>query len=89
MGDKIQQLRKNLPEFLVENRAIYGILSKGIHELSERECLAAFNAVKVGIEIILDAKLEESARRKKLEEAKRSIQALVSANTFGSKKAMQ
>ncbi|MGJ7915455.1 hypothetical protein ACI48D_08260 [Massilia sp. LXY-6] len=80
MGEKILLLSKYLPEFLVQNRAIYGILSKGVHELSEDECLAAFPAVKLGIEIILDAKLEEAARRKKLQVAAKSIQALVAAN---------
>ena len=81
MGEKIQLLHHHLPSFLVENRAIYGILSKGVHELSEAECLDAFPAVKVGIEIILDAKLEEDARRKKLEAARKSIQALAAANS--------
>ena len=81
MGEKIQLLHRHLPSFLVENRAIYGILSKGVHELSEAECLDAFPAVKVGIEIILDAKLEEDARRKKLEAAKKSIQALAAATS--------
>jgi hypothetical protein len=81
MGEKIQLLHRHLPSFLVENRAIYGILSKGIHELSEAECLDAFPVVKMGIEIILDAKLEEEARRKKLEAAKKSIQALAATTT--------
>ncbi|MGJ7916368.1 hypothetical protein ACI48D_12950 [Massilia sp. LXY-6] len=80
MGEKILLLRGHLPEFLVENRAIYGILSKGVHELSEDECLKAFPAVKVGIEIILDAQIEEAARRKKLEAATKSIQALAANN---------
>jgi len=80
MSEKIQILKEYLPEFLVENRVIYGILSKGIHELSENECLAAFPAVKVGIEIILDGNLEQAARRKKLDAARTSIQAIASAN---------
>lgn len=81
MGEKIQLLHRHLPSFLVENRAIYGILSKGIHELSEAECLDAFPVVKVSIEIILDAKLEEDARRKKLEAATKKIQALAAATS--------
>jgi hypothetical protein len=80
VGEKIQMLNRYLPAFLVENRAMYGILSKGVHELSEEECLAAFPVVKVGIEIILDARLEEDARRKKLQAAQKAIQALASAS---------
>lgn len=73
MNEKILILQSKLPEFLVENRAIYSILSKGIHELSEKECLAAFPAIKVGIEIILEEKLEHIKKTKKLEEAKQAI----------------
>lgn len=73
MNEKILILQSKLPDFLVENRAIYSILSKGIHELSEEECLAAFPAIKVGIEIILEEKLEQMKKAKKLEEAKRAI----------------
>ncbi len=79
MNEKIKLLQSELPEFLVENSAIYSILSKGIHELNEKECLAAFPAMKVGIEIILDEKLEQLNRAKKLAEAKKSITALNSA----------
>ena len=37
MAEKISILREYLPGFLVENKILYGILSKGIHELSEDE----------------------------------------------------
>ncbi|MFI3135251.1 MAG: hypothetical protein QX197_00585 [Methylococcaceae bacterium] len=79
MNEKIVILNSELPEFLVENKSMYSILSKGIHELSENECLAAFPVIKVGIEIILDDKLEKINREKKLEEAKKAI------STLGSK----
>ncbi|OZY84377.1 short-chain dehydrogenase [Cellvibrio mixtus] len=78
MSEKIEMLKSELPNFLVENKSIYSVLSKGIHELSENECLAAFPALKVGIEIILDEKLESIERRKKLEEAKKAISSLTS-----------
>lgn len=78
MGEKIELLADYLPSFLVENKSMYGILSKGIHELSEDVCLAAFPVVKVGIEIILDAKIEEAAAKKKLASARLAIQQLAS-----------
>lgn len=65
MDDKIKLLQDNLPEVLVENRAVYGIMSKGIHELSEDECLALFPNVKLGIELILDEKLYEQEKQSK------------------------
>lgn len=59
MDEKIKLLREKLPEILVENRSIYGIMSKGIHELSEDECKGLFPDVKLGIELILDEKLHQ------------------------------
>jgi hypothetical protein len=76
MSEKIELLKNELPEFLVENKSMYSILSKGIHELSEQECLAAFPVLKVGIEIVLEQKLENMQRAKKLEEARRAITSL-------------
>lgn len=73
MSEKISLLRTKLPEFLIDNSALYSILSKGLHELGEDECLAAFPVVKLGIEIILDDKLEKSRKEKKLLEAKKTI----------------
>ncbi|MEO8885746.1 MAG: hypothetical protein ABI367_06760 [Mucilaginibacter sp.] len=74
ISDKIELLSHHLPTFLVENKGLYGILSKGIHELTEDECLSYFEIVKVGIEFILDEKLEKALKEKKIAEAKRRIQ---------------
>ncbi|MBZ7346837.1 short-chain dehydrogenase [Klebsiella michiganensis] len=73
MAEKIKMLEENLPPFLVEHRNIYGILSKGVHELTEEECLNSFEIVKVGIEIILDEHLEEKARKAKIDAASKAI----------------
>ena len=73
MDEKILLLKDYLPSFLVENRGLYSILSKGIHSLSEEECLRYFDTVRVGIELILDEKHEQLEKRKKLEKAKSAI----------------
>ncbi|NII81198.1 short-chain dehydrogenase [Pedobacter sp. SG908] len=73
MAEKIVFLKDFLPEFLVEHSELYGILSKGIHELEEEECLAYFDTVKVGIELILDEKLEKYNKEKKKADAKAKI----------------
>ena len=65
MDEKIGKLKDYLPITLVEIKQIYGILSKGIHELSEKECLTYFDAMRTGIEIILDDKLEQRKRAEK------------------------
>lgn len=76
MDEKIDLLKDYLPSFLVQNRSIYKILSKGIHQLDENTCLAHFDTLKVGIEIILDEKLEEAKKRKKIEDANKKLQQL-------------
>lgn len=76
MAEKIVMLEHFLPPFLVENRALYSVLSVGVHTLSEEECLAAFPAVRLAIELILDGLLEERERQAKLKSAAQSIAAL-------------
>lgn len=75
--DKILLLKDFLPKFLVKHRSIYSILSKGIHELGEEECLECFNPVKVGIELILDQKIKEIERKKKERKASQTINKIV------------
>jgi hypothetical protein len=76
MIEKIGLLKNYLPQFLVEHKEMYGILSKGIHELTEDECLAAFEPMKLGIEIILDAKVDEYDRQQKETMASQRIREL-------------
>ena len=76
MEEKITLLASHLPEFLVKNRGLYGILSVGVHTLSEEQCLNAFPAVKVAIELTLDDLLKSYERAEKLKAAAKSIEAL-------------
>lgn len=74
MDERIKMVKDYLPEFLVENRSLYAILSKGIHELDENECLKYFETVKIGIEQILDEKIIQKERAEKAEKARKAIQ---------------
>ena len=73
MEDKIQALKDHLPKFLVDNKSLYSILSTGIHQLNEEDCLSYFDTVRAGIEIILDEKLEEIKRQEKMKIAQQKI----------------
>lgn len=73
MNDKIALLQDYLPRTLVEIKDVYGILSKGIHELSEEECLQYFDAMRNGIELILDDKLEQKKKEQKRKETLESV----------------
>ena len=74
MDDKIKKVKAYLPEFLVENRSLYAILSTGIHGLTEDECLQYFETVKIGIEQILDEKIIQKEKTDKAIKAREAIQ---------------
>lgn len=73
MEEKITLLKDYLPEFLVENKKMYSILSVGIHSLSENDCLKYFETVKIGIELILDEKIEILKKQEKAQAVKKSL----------------
>jgi hypothetical protein len=73
MDEKIILLREKLPSFLVENSSLYSILSKGIHALTEEECLEYFGPVRIAIELILDEKIEQEKKISKIEAAKKAL----------------
>jgi hypothetical protein len=60
----------------VTNKSIYSILSKGIHELAEEECLNAFPVIKLSIELILDEKLVEIQTQAKTRQVKTELELL-------------
>lgn len=62
---KIETLKDYLPKVLVTNKNVYGIVSKGVHELSEEECREMFPYIKAGIELVLDDLLAEKERKEK------------------------
>jgi hypothetical protein len=57
--ERIRLLHKHLPPRLVSAASLYKLLSVGIHELSEEECLDAFAFVKGAIELILKERHED------------------------------
>lgn len=76
MDEKIKSLNGYLPSFIVENNSIYGILSKGVHELTEEECLAYFDCMRQSIELILDERLEQLEKKKKEAEVKKTLSSI-------------
>jgi hypothetical protein len=83
MGEKIDALKDYLPIFLVEHKAVYGILSLGIHQLTEDQCLAFYQVLHESIITILEddrRRKEDDDRRKSLSEAIKKIQAVNSSD---------
>jgi len=62
---KVAALKDYLPNSLTSRTNMYGIISKGIHELGEDECRAMFPLVKTGIELILDDIISAKERAEK------------------------
>lgn len=79
MSERTSLLKGHLPTFLVEHPEMYSLLSKGIHELSEQECLEHFDTLRIGIELILDEKLERKEREKKIQDAKAALSKAINA----------
>ena len=73
MDEKVKFLKGHIPDFLYENRQMYSILSLGIHELSEEDCLAAFEPLKLSLKIIL----EEDKKKKEELDLKRKAAAAI------------
>lgn len=79
IDEKIGALRDHLPPALVENKAAYGILSTGIHELSEDACRAYFPVVRQAIITILDQDLQARTRNEQAEKLRKEIAAIAGA----------
>lgn len=76
---KVQEVEKIIPTELESVKDhLYSVLSKGIHEYDEQECLEIYEIVKFVIEEILDKQLEEKKREEKIKKAKEALIAKVS-----------
>jgi hypothetical protein len=70
MNERISLLKSHLPEFLVRNAKLYSILSLGVHELNEQDCLDFFPVLRQSTIWILEQdkkKQEELAQEAALE----------------------
>lgn len=74
MQEKIKMLDDYLPDVLVKNPAFYIVVSKGIHEMSEEDCLLYFPVMKEYILIIL----RQWEQKRKDAESEKEISASIS-----------
>ncbi len=75
--EKIKMLSEYLPHYLIENAKVYGVLSKGVHELSEEECSDYFDVMHTSIEIICEEKLTELERNRKASAGAKALQKIL------------
>ena len=72
--ERIKMLKDYLPSTLTSNATIYGIVSKGIHELSEEMCIEYFPVLQDCIFMIL----EKWEQERKLTEREAQLSASIS-----------
>lgn len=70
MNEKIEFLKNEPPEFLTKNKSI---LSIGIHELEEEDCLKYYPTLKMSIELVLTEKKEKLERIQKVKKAQSEL----------------
>jgi len=76
--EKIKLLKGFLPDLITDHPKIYGVVSKGIHELSEEECLKYFPVLKDGIVMILDDIVAKKEKERAAAEYKQSLNGILS-----------
>jgi hypothetical protein len=85
VNERVALLKHQLPKFLTEHPQIYGLLSKGIHELSDNDCLKHFDTLRICIEIILEERLAAQETEIKVVEARSALSKITptqSSNNF-------
>lgn len=78
MDNKLKMLESHLPDVMKDNKSLYGVLSKGIHELTEKDCLRYFPVVRQIIELILDDLEYVRQKDLKKKETRNKLSAIVS-----------
>ena len=73
MDEKIDALKGDLPEFVVKNKNIYGVLSRGLHELSEDACGQYYELLLQSILLILDQEKAQNEKEKKEEALQKAL----------------
>lgn len=80
MDEKIVAIKNYLPAFLYDNhKALYGILSLGIHQLDEEECLSYFSVLYDCIILILDDRLAQKEKEMTTKRAAASLSKIAAA----------
>lgn len=71
---RVEEREKIIPDILEEiKNQIYTVLSKGVHEYSEDDCLNMYDAVFFVIESILENELMKKEKEKRANEVKKAI----------------
>ena len=80
MDEKIVAIKNYLPAFLYDNhKALYGILSMGVHQLDEEECLGFYPVLYDCILLVLEDRLAQKEKEETTKKAVASLSKIVTA----------
>jgi hypothetical protein len=78
MADRIKELSAHLPLAVVKYKEAYGILSRGLHELTEEDCKKYFPIVRAAIIAMLEQRYEAEEKAKAEADLDRAMAAIAS-----------
>jgi hypothetical protein len=73
MPDRVKLVASELPSFVVEHPELYGVLSKGVHELSEEECARELPLLQSCMKLIAEQRLDRIRRAKNEADVKKML----------------
>lgn len=76
MTDRVSELAEFLPPAVVQYKDTYGILSLGLHELTEAECRRYFPVVRAAVIMMLEQRYEAAEKAKVIAELDRAVAAI-------------
>jgi hypothetical protein len=74
-------VRNHLPSFVVEHPSLYGLLSKGVHQLSEKECAEEMPTLRRAMEVIFRDRTTKAREVKQKAEAAKLVQQAVARHS--------
>lgn len=80
MAERVKELAAHLPPAVVKYKETYGILSKGLHELTESECKKYFPIVRASIISMLEQRYEAAEKAKAAADLDRAVAAIAEEN---------
>lgn len=76
MSEKVETLSEWLPPALVKFKSAYGILSKGVHELTEDECKRYFPTIRASIIMMLEERYVAEQKQRAAIDLEREFRAI-------------
>ena len=84
MTDRVSELAAHLPPAVVKYKDTYGILSRGLHELTEAECKRHFPVIRAAVIMMLEQRYEAAEKAKAIAELDRAV-AVIAKEAKGTK----